>query len=314
MGEDNQKRWVVLINRAPKGPLTEEEIHTLLTQGVIRRNDIAYRVGEEGPKSASEWKILWQFPEFDRRFQEGNEKSEKKEPTTLGTPERRQSPDPAEIAQKKLTEVPLDLYEITPEELIPKSTGLSVNLSLEKPIDFIDTPIPPQPRARFGWFRQRWVTLGVPLSSFLLVAYWILSDSELGEVARAPLNIPSSKMFDPAGVLTESTKSGKREKTSLPLRKEPIVIPESEPPPPSSRNRPEKEPGFEEDENLAENGDISPVDDEEGEDENAEPVKKKKTAKAKSKKSKKREVADAESDDPADDSADESPDKGEDEG
>jgi hypothetical protein len=120
---NGQNRWVVLLNRSPKGPLTEEEVKTLLSQGMLRQNDIAYQVAAEGEdKGKSEWKLLWQFPEFNRRQPEPNKP---KPPVNRSISDRRQKTPPEEIKKKALAELPPDLMEITPEDLLPRSTHVS---------------------------------------------------------------------------------------------------------------------------------------------------------------------------------------------
>jgi hypothetical protein len=122
-GEGN--RWVVLLNRSPKGPLTEDEVRTLISKGMLRMNDIAYQVSEDGPKGDSEWKLLWQFPEFNRR-QPGETagKSEPTEPPNVNSPinERRKQKDPETVKKEMISELPAELLEIKPEALLPKTT------------------------------------------------------------------------------------------------------------------------------------------------------------------------------------------------
>lgn len=67
MSSPLDKRWIVIIDRAPKGPLSEEEVQTLITAKILRMNSIACRAPEEGGEKETEWKFLWQFPEFERR-------------------------------------------------------------------------------------------------------------------------------------------------------------------------------------------------------------------------------------------------------
>ncbi len=111
-----KNRWIVLINKSPKGPLTKEDIDTLLEKKVIRGNDIAYLLPVEGEgKTTTEWKLLWQFPEFNRRV----------EPTFSPEKERRETP-PAEPTLGIAETLPQDLREISVEELIPRTTRWEV--------------------------------------------------------------------------------------------------------------------------------------------------------------------------------------------
>jgi hypothetical protein len=116
-----QARWIVLINRAPYGPLVAEEIKTLLSEGMIRANDVAYQVPETGEKSS--WKFLWQFPEFERRKEPRDPES--KPSVTVPLEERRKA-EPAPISPIHTPDkLPEDLFYITPEDLILRARTLS---------------------------------------------------------------------------------------------------------------------------------------------------------------------------------------------
>jgi hypothetical protein len=105
------KQWIVLIGKSPKGPLNEEEIRDLLAQKVIRTNDIAYQLPESTElKAPTEWKLLWQYPEFDRR---------KESPSNSPQAERRKK----EPSLAALTELPAELLNISPEDLLPRSSS-----------------------------------------------------------------------------------------------------------------------------------------------------------------------------------------------
>jgi hypothetical protein len=112
MGTDGQTRWIVIIDKIPRGPLTEAEVLTLLQEGIVKVNDIAFRVAAE--KSESEWKFLWQFSEFDRRSAE----------RTAGTDgeasykEKRAPKDPDQAQKEALALLPQELASIKPEDLI----------------------------------------------------------------------------------------------------------------------------------------------------------------------------------------------------
>lgn len=67
MSQSQEIRWVVLLHKSPKGPLRSEEVEALLEEGLLRRNDLAFQIGVDGRTKLSDWKFLWQFPEFNRR-------------------------------------------------------------------------------------------------------------------------------------------------------------------------------------------------------------------------------------------------------
>ena len=64
---DNPIRWIVLIQKIPKGPFTTTELESLIEQGLVRRNDVAFQMLEGSTKANSGWKFIWQFTEFERR-------------------------------------------------------------------------------------------------------------------------------------------------------------------------------------------------------------------------------------------------------
>ncbi len=121
MGElDTNRRWIVLLNKAPKGPFSAEEIRELLTKGVIRRNDLASVVAEANGKK-SEWKLIWQYVEFDRRagLQPVNATNTKE------NSDRRKTLSAEEQRAAALKALPENWQDIAPEDLLPHSTSNS---------------------------------------------------------------------------------------------------------------------------------------------------------------------------------------------
>lgn len=113
-------RWIVLINKSPRGPLTEAEVRALLAQGMIRHNDVAYQVTVEAPTQHSEWKLLWQFEEFNRRSPESHPKKK-----AVPTDEEKRAKIPEkQLVKQALDELPEDLLDIAPEDLLPRSRSL----------------------------------------------------------------------------------------------------------------------------------------------------------------------------------------------
>lgn len=129
MGDPSpEKRWIVLIQKAPRGPLTTSEVRILLHSGVVRMNDLGFEIisGEE----YTEWKFLWQFAEFERRS--------RKEPTAA-PPDRRKPVAQEQVQQQIHAKVPIDLASIAPEDLVLKSArqfnSNDSDLSNELPVD-----------------------------------------------------------------------------------------------------------------------------------------------------------------------------------
>ncbi len=124
LNPEDSPKWIVIINRMPKGPLEREEIVALIDEGIIRRNDLACLV-LESKSEKSEWKFLWQFPDFDRRITENREVSP--ELAASREEERRQLASVVELTRKKSTLLPEELASIRPEDLIFRATSSSAS-------------------------------------------------------------------------------------------------------------------------------------------------------------------------------------------
>jgi hypothetical protein len=130
--KQGENRWIIIISKQPRGPFTEAEVKELLAQQIIRINDIAFRIDGENPTHNYEWKLLWQFPEFDRR----------KPPTETPTPavpydappevkyERKAMPL-EEIKRRTLENLPPELANLSLQDLIPRSTRVLEAARLE---------------------------------------------------------------------------------------------------------------------------------------------------------------------------------------
>jgi hypothetical protein len=128
MASQSPRRWIVLIQKSPQGPFSEEAIRELMKKGMIRHNDLAYLHGEvtEGVKKPHDWKFLWQYPEFDRRKPQidpatGKEIPLPPVPAEFVTKRKPLSED--EIRQRVAEALPAELLNIAPEDLIPHATG-----------------------------------------------------------------------------------------------------------------------------------------------------------------------------------------------
>lgn len=135
MAEQTEKRWIVLINKSPRGPFTQEEVKYLLEEGLVRRNDVAFEVSQEGDEVVSGWKILWQFPEFERR-DDTNTGEHKIEPKPEVERRERFTPRKAEVHKDR--SLPHEVAEISPEELLLRS---KVNPNISNSIDDLQKDI-----------------------------------------------------------------------------------------------------------------------------------------------------------------------------
>jgi len=114
----SSKKWIILLNKSPRGPFSEDEIKELMTQGLLRPNDLGFLVPQEGEPQDSAWKFLWQFSEFDSRLKE------RENPPPPAVLEKRKPRSEAQI-QKDIDEhVPLDLKTIRVEDLILKTQAV----------------------------------------------------------------------------------------------------------------------------------------------------------------------------------------------
>ena len=106
------KQYIVLINKSPRGPFTESEVKRLIDESIVRRTDVAFEVDLNNPKASSPWRLLWQFPAFDRRAE-----MKSSQPPA----ERRvEAPQATEEAVRKT--LPQEFLDISPEELIPRAS------------------------------------------------------------------------------------------------------------------------------------------------------------------------------------------------
>jgi hypothetical protein len=69
------RSWVIWIQSQPKGPFTRDEVLSLLATRAITRTQIAFEA--RGNLLAPDWKMLWQFPEFNTRSIETKNQTER---------------------------------------------------------------------------------------------------------------------------------------------------------------------------------------------------------------------------------------------
>lgn len=157
--QGKNRRWIVLLNKAPKGPFSADEIRELLAQGILRRNDLASAI-EETPTKKGEWKLIWQFVEFDRRGiadltntpLNGGVAAFNAEKKLAD--DRRKAAVAEDLRQKALAELPENWKDIQPEDLLPHSTSVIQDTDYEMPADSVNRSIDnfdePRTRLYFG--------------------------------------------------------------------------------------------------------------------------------------------------------------------
>lgn len=56
------KHWIVLVNKAPKGPLSLEEVKSLLAEKIINRTDLALEVIEDSAEKKDRVEVFMAVP------------------------------------------------------------------------------------------------------------------------------------------------------------------------------------------------------------------------------------------------------------
>ncbi|MBI4404630.1 MAG: hypothetical protein HY537_10735 [Deltaproteobacteria bacterium] len=265
---EQESKWIVLIQRTPKGPFSLRDIELLLSKKIITRSDYAYKVPPKGAKSSAGWKILGQFEEFDRRG------PNKPASENVPVPERRQiGPNDNE---PKANLVPEELSGISPEELVLRSrkempAADSVSDHADNKTEKLDEP------ASAGGKRKIWL-LGFGIAALLS---YVLFKPQAREPKQTVNRVISSQPAD----------NKPKVRMQLPLegtqpRKSAAFTPQAVVPPPReehSKPRARSEPGEIPPPDVAK--DEEDADDSEDSDESelTLPLKKKKIAKKKAK-------------------------------
>lgn len=229
-----QKTWIVLINKTPRGPLTEDEVKALLQQRLIRTNDLAYLY--ESASAKASWKFLWQFPEFDRRLNETP-------PPKAVLEKRTATPGEEALPQAISEKVPEEFLDITPEELVLKAGGSRV-INLSTP-SLEDAAEEASEESSTSSFNRRPAALAFGTLAISLIVYFYSGQSArnpASDEAKKPLPgaIPTTSWMPKAPV--PKNLSGKsvalpldnRPKTVLPSPQAPAAQVRKPMPPPGS--------------------------------------------------------------------------------
>ncbi|MBI3294476.1 MAG: hypothetical protein HYZ71_07065 [Deltaproteobacteria bacterium] len=195
-------RWIVLIQKTPKGPFTTAEVESLIAQGLIRRNDVAFQTMEGEPKAHTGWKFIWQFPDFERR-------------TPKATP---QTPKPHEPQQDRRTtprapstdEIPAEIAAIRPDDLVVTGKA-KISRHLPVPEGQGDPKVGEGRRFPLGW-----VVSGVGMAG--LIFAWLAIQRASGPM----FNNLVPKVEAPASRAPASTAQRPTPPISVPVR--PAVV------------------------------------------------------------------------------------------
>lgn len=192
-------RWIVLLQKAPKGPFTTQEVESLIAQGLVRRNDVAFQMLEGETKAHTGWKFIWQFAEFERR----DEKPAPQKPKPHEPQEDRR-----QAARAPSTGIlPEDIAAIKPDDLLfsTKRDHSHANSHASSRTNGSSAGEGDSPgtsrRFPLGW------VVGTVGMAVLLLYYFVISDklwrnspSEMSGLSgvAAPPRSPSSAKFSPA--------------------------------------------------------------------------------------------------------------------
>ena len=202
--------WIVLINRSPRGPLTFEEVSTLLKDNVIKRTDLALQISLENKEGKSDWKFLWQYSEFDLRNKNDSAESSPKNKTLEYN---RRSPANENKLKTEISAIlPDEIAMINPEDLVISNQRNRIREGSSPLIlgdEGIREDIPSAPKAEgSGW---RYLGLG-SFMMLLAVFYW------KGSGYREPSEVETSSL---------SERSISKDSTVIPTKTNPSVGKES---------------------------------------------------------------------------------------
>jgi hypothetical protein len=149
MAEESKARWVVLLQKAPRGPLTRDEVRALIDQGLLRMNDLAMEITDPesgAARTKADWKLLWQFPEFNRRIGERRKPDTPDAAIPAGAEKRqrsdRRAPElsPEEQRRRILEDLPPEIAAISPSDLAMRSLKAPIRTPSEEEVRSTPTP------------------------------------------------------------------------------------------------------------------------------------------------------------------------------
>jgi len=198
----------------------EAEIQALLTQGMIRTNDLAFEVSPDTGKALSDWKMLWQFPEFDRRAKAAAAAVAAGKPVPTH-PDRREPPSEKKIEELVKRALPEDLLNITPEDLIPRQGMGGPGSKLPK-LDESDLAELASQDSGESHAAMRWIGMGLAaIVAVAIISQWMSGSSSPSSSApvsqvEEPQRAPSSpQSVPPASNYSRSLPGGDRPKLQV---------------------------------------------------------------------------------------------------
>lgn len=184
MLNQHHKKWFLILNKTVRGPFSYEELKSLVEEGLIKRTDLALLVQEiEGESKKGNWKFLWQYPEFDSR-------SSKSPPPSLPSDDKRQVKTTDQVQQEIEENVPLDLREISIDDLIVRAKTRSrketFTFGTDSESSFADSELKSGDTSRPSW------TKAIPLVLFafavigMILAQSSKPNKKITEVVPSP--------------------------------------------------------------------------------------------------------------------------------
>lgn len=228
------KHWIVLVNKSPRGPLSYEEVSTLLAEKILKRTDLALQVTENSQEEKSEWKFLWQYPEFDLRTQ-GQKPTDP--PGSVKT-ERRVTRNPTDLKAKVAESIPEEIAMINPEDLVvsarktrPRNIPSFLPGQTDDGVDVLPYSSTNAKSSRQQWFFAgvglvMLVTGGVYVKRWLAALSLPIAPITMNSNDRAPAKVSAPKLPSPiqknvsAGMKKEVSPSAETPKS---ISQEPAV-------------------------------------------------------------------------------------------
>jgi len=166
MAVSNQKKWIILLNKSPRGPFVEAEVKDLLRQGIVRHNDLAFLMPETKEEGGAHWKFIWQFPEYDSRI------GEKEKPPPAAVLEKRTPKTESQIQAQVDENIPLDLKSITIDDLILKvNSAPKREISVSRMSDDKEKYQPTRPGGSSLSFNSRATSAGLAILALVGILY-----------------------------------------------------------------------------------------------------------------------------------------------
>jgi hypothetical protein len=192
MADESKSRWVVLLQKAPRGPLTRDEVRALIDQGLLRMNDLAMEIpdpesGAAGPKA--DWKLLWQFPEFNRRIGERRKPDAPAAAVPAGAEQRQRSDrraaelSPEEQKRRILEDLPPEIAAINPSDLAMRSAKAPIRTPSEEEVRSTPTPESTEASPAPRWSRLAAISGGA-VAAVLVIG--VLATRAPGPAPTAP--------------------------------------------------------------------------------------------------------------------------------